>query len=68
MWDGVGALVHVDYRDIEFIDDDKGHLNPDQAKSPMSIKKMNDINSKSEDFDFSYITHPKISGVFSSVK
>ena len=55
-------LVHVDYRDIEFIDDDKGHLNPDQAKSPMSIKKMNDINSKSEDFDFSYITHPKISG------
>ena len=23
---------------------------------------MNDINSKSEDFDFSYITHPKISG------
>ena len=63
MWDSSwDPLVHVDYRDIKFVDDDKGHLNPDQAKSPMSIKKMNDINSKSEDFDFSYITHPKISG------
>ena len=63
MWDASwDPLVHVDYRDIEFIDDDKGHLNPNQAKSPMSIEKMNDINSKAEDFDFSYITHPKISG------
>ena len=63
MWDSSwDPLVHVDYRDVEFIDDDKGHLNPNQAKSPMSIEKMNDINSKAEDFDFSYITHPKISG------
>ena len=63
MWDSSwDPLVHVDYRDVEFIDDDKGHLNPNQAKSPMSIEKMNDINSKAEDFDFSYITQPKISG------
>jgi hypothetical protein len=63
MWDeSWDPLVHVDYRDIEFIDDDKGHLNPNQAKSPMSIEKMNEINSKAEDFDFSYITHPKLSG------
>ena len=34
MWDASwDPLVHVDYRDIEFIDDDKGHLNPNQAKS-----------------------------------
>ena len=63
MWDASwDPLVHVDYRDLEFIDDDEGHLNPNQAKSPLSIEKMNDINSKAEDFDFSYITHPKISG------
>ena len=55
-------LVHVDYRDIQFIDDEKGHLNPNQAKSPMSIDKMNQINAKADDFDFSYIQYPKISG------
>ena len=63
MWDASwDSLVHVDYRDIEFVDDDKGHLNPNQAKSPMSIEKMNEINSRVDDFDFSYITHPKLSG------
>ena len=63
MWDSSwDSLVHVDYRDIEFIDDDKGHLNPNQAKSPMSIEKMNEINSRASDFDFSYIKQPKISG------
>ena len=58
-WD---PLVHNDYVNLQFIDDDKGHLNPNQAKSPMSIEKMNEINSKAEEFDFSYIQHPKISG------
>ena len=63
MWDSSwDPLVHVDYRNIEFVDDDKGHLNPNQAKSPMSIKKMNEINDKTDEFDFSYIRHPKISG------
>jgi len=63
MWDASwDPLVHVDYRDIEFVDDDKGHLNPNQAKSPMSIEKMNTINGRADDFDFSYITHPKLSG------
>ena len=63
MWDASwNPLVHVDYRDIQFIDDEKGHLNPNQAKSPMSIDKMNQINAKADDFDFSYIQYPKISG------
>ena len=63
MWDASwDPLVHVDYRDHIFVDDENGHLNPKQAKSQMSIEKMNDINSKSDDFDFSYITQPKISG------
>ena len=70
MWDSSwDPLVHVDYRDIKFIDDENGHLNPNQAKSPMSIEKMNEINGKVEEFDFSYIQYPKISGaclVFSS--
>ena len=63
MWDASwDPLVHVDYRNIEFVDDDKGHLNPNQAKSPMSIEKMNEINARVDEFDFSYIQHPKISG------
>ena len=63
MWDSSwDPLVHVDYEHLEFIDDDKGHLNPNQAKSPMSIEKMNEINAKVGEFDFTYITKPKISG------
>ena len=63
MWDSSwDPLVHLDYRDIEFIDDDKGHLNPNQAKSPMSIEKMNEINAKTKEFQFGYIQQPKISG------
>ena len=63
MWDSSwDPLVHVDYRDVEFIDDDNGHLNPNQAKSPMSVGKMNEINAKADEFDFSYVRQPKISG------
>ena len=63
MWDSSwDPLVHVDYRDVKFIDDDKGHLYKNQAKSQLSIEEMNDINAKADEFDFSYIKHPKISG------
>ena len=63
MWDSSwDPLVHVDYENLEFIDDDKGHLNPNQAKSRLSIEKMNEINAKVDEFDFTYITRPKISG------
>ena len=63
MWDSSwDPLVHVDYLDHVFIDDENGHLHPKQAKSPMSIKKMNEINAKSEEFDFGMIGQPKISG------
>jgi len=63
MWDASwDPLVHVDYRDVKFIDDDNGHLYTNQAKSQLSIEEMNKINDRAEDFDFSYITNPKISG------
>ena len=63
MWDSSwDPLVHVDYRDIEFIDDDNGHLYKNQAKSQLSIEEMNKINARADEFDFSYIKHPKISG------
>ncbi len=63
MWDSSwDPLVHVDYESHVFVDDDKGHLNPNQAKSPMSIEKMNEINAKVDEFNFNYITEPKISG------
>jgi len=63
MWDASwDPLVHVDYRDHKFIDDEDGHLHPKQAKSPMSIDEMNEINGRADDFEFGYITQPKISG------
>ena len=63
MWDASwDALVHNDYVNHTFVDDDKQHLNLNQAKSPLSIDKMNKINVKAEEFDFTYINYPKISG------
>ena len=63
MWDSSwDPLVHVDYRDVEFIDDDNGHLYKNQAKSQLSIEEMNEINTKADEFDFSYVQQPKISG------
>tara|TARA_R100000908_G_C3740458_1_gene137165 strand:+ start:362 stop:1372 length:1011 start_codon:yes stop_codon:yes gene_type:complete len=63
MWDSSwDPLVHVDYQDHVFVDDENGHLNPKQAKSQMPIEEMNRINSKAKDFDFGMINQPKISG------
>jgi len=63
MWDSSwDPLVHTDYEKLEFIDDEAGHLNPNQAKSQLSIEKMNEINAKAKEFDFTYINKPKISG------
>ena len=63
MWDASwDALVHNDYVNHTFVDDDKQHLNENQAKSPLSIEKMNEINVKAKEFDFTYINYPKISG------
>jgi len=63
MWDSSwDATVHVDYESHVFIDDENGHLHPKQAKSPMSIDKMNEINSKIEQFDLNLINYPKIDG------
>ena len=63
MWDASwDALVHNDYVNHTFVDDDQQHLNLNQAKSPLPIDKMNEINAKAEEFDFTYINYPKISG------
>ena len=63
MWDSSwDATVHKDYVDVKFIDDEKGHLNPNQAKSPLPIETMNEINSKIEQFDLNVINYPKIDG------
>jgi len=63
MWDASwDALVHNDYINHTFIDDENQHLNVNQAKSSLPIEKMNDINAKAKDFDFTYINYPKISG------
>ena len=63
MWDSSwDELVHPKFINHVFVDDDKQHLNENQAKSPLSIEKMNKINSKVEDFDFRSINYPKIDG------
>ena len=63
MWDASwDELVHPKFINHIFVDDDKQHLNEKQAKSPLSIDKMNEINAEAEDFDFTYIKYPKISG------
>jgi len=63
MWDSSwDDLVHSKYENYVFTDDESGHLNENQAKSPLSIEKMNEINAETEEFDFRYINKPKISG------
>ena len=45
MWDSSwDDTVHTDYVDIEFVDDDKQHLNLNQSKSQLPIETMNEIN------------------------
>ena len=63
MWDSSwDPLVHPKFEKHVFVDDENGHLNPNQAKSQMSIERMNEINAESKEFDFTYIQQPKISG------
>ena len=63
MWDSSwDDTVHTDYVDVEFVDDDKQHLNLNQSKSPLPIKTMNEINSKVDELDIRVINYPKLDG------
>ena len=63
MWDSSwDDTVHIDYIDVEFVDDDKQHLNLNQSKSPLPIKTMNEINSKIDELDIRVINYPKLDG------
>ena len=63
MWDpSWDPTVHPKYIDHVFEDGPDSHLNPNQAKSRMSIEDMNKINSEIDGFDFTYINEPKIDG------
>tara|TARA_R110000737_G_scaffold263891_1_gene271833 strand:- start:463 stop:1464 length:1002 start_codon:yes stop_codon:yes gene_type:complete len=63
MWDSSwDPTVHPKYINHIFEDGPEANLNPNQAKSRMSIKDMNKINSEVEEFDFNYINSPKIDG------
>jgi hypothetical protein len=63
MWDSSwDPTVHPKYINHVFEDGPDSHLNPNQAKSRMSIEDMNKINSDVEEFDFNYINYPKIDG------
>jgi len=63
MWDSSwDTTVHNDYINIKFIDDDKQHENLNQAKSPLPLETMNEINSKVDDLDIQMIGYPKLDG------
>lgn len=63
MWDSSwDAIVHPKFINHKFEDGPDSHLNPNQAKSRMSIEEMNKINSEIDQFEFTYITYPKIDG------
>jgi len=63
MWDSSwDATIHNDYVDVKFVDDDKQHLNLDQAKSPLPIETMNKINENVEELDRGMIQYPKLDG------
>ena len=63
MWDNSwDATVHPNYLNHVYDSGPNHHLNPNQAKSRMSIEDMNKINSEVTDFDFTYINYPKIDG------
>jgi hypothetical protein len=63
MWDSSwDPLVHPKYIDHVFEDGPESHLNPNQAKSQMSIEDMNKINSEIQQFDIDCINYPKIDG------
>ena len=63
MWDSSwDATVHRDYLDVEFVDDENQHKNLNQAKSPLPIETMNEINSKVDEFDIMMIDYQKIDG------
>tara|TARA_R110000764_G_scaffold143720_1_gene231594 strand:- start:9 stop:1010 length:1002 start_codon:yes stop_codon:yes gene_type:complete len=63
MWDSSwDPTVHPKYINHIFEDGPEANLNPNQAKSRMSIEDMNKINSEVDDFDFTYINSPKIDG------
>ena len=61
MWDSSwDDTVHTDYVDIEFVDDDKQHLNLNQSKSQLPIETMNEINSKIDELDIRVIQLSKV--------
>ena len=63
MWDSSwDDTVHTDYVDIEFVDDDKQHLNLNQSKSQLPIESMNEINSTIDELDIRVINYPKLDG------
>ena len=63
MWDSSwDPTVHPKYINHVFDHSPDSHLNPNQAKSVMSIEEMNKINSEVDEFEFNYINYPKIDG------
>ena len=63
MWDSSwDPIVHPKFINHIFEDGSNSHLNPNQAKSRMSIEEMNQINSEIDQFEFNYIDYPKIDG------
>ena len=63
MWDSHwDPTVHPKYINHTFVDGPESHLNPNQAKSQMSITEMNKVNQEVDSFVFDYINYPIVDG------
>jgi len=63
MWDSHwDPTVHPKYINHTFVDGPESHLNPNQAKSQMSIAEMNKVNQEADSFVFDYINYPIVDG------
>jgi hypothetical protein len=63
MWDSSwSATEHVDYEKLTLNESEMSPDNENFAKSLISIEKMNEINSKTIEYDIRTIDNPKIDG------
>lgn len=63
MWDNNWkALEHPEFTDKPYYEDERAFQYPHSIRYTMSVDEMNEINSKSQDFDIRILKQPKFDG------